>query len=444
LDILLVNYSDSLGGAARAALRNHCSLLEHGPSYGLYSRLRVIKKYSDVPAVVGGWPIGQSKIWRRMHPRLTLLARRGFYSENLTPHSIAWPATGLGTELQHYHSQGKADLVNLHWLGDDTLSIEEIGRLKMPLVWTLHDQWPFCGAEHYTNPHIPIESDSSNERFALGYTPGSRSKHESGPDLNQRTWQRKLRAWRRPGRNPIRIVCLSSWMADCVRRSVLMADWPIHVIPNPIDLQVWEPFDQRQARKLLQLPHDRPLVLFGAHGGTHDPRKGGDLLLEALSYIRARVVGTSLDQLELVVFGQGPPLNPPNLGFPIHYKGMLHDDLSLRLLYAAADLFVIPSRQDNLPNTGLEAHACGLPVVAFRTGGLVDIVEDKATGALAEPFDPASLAHAICWVLEDPQRRHRLGVAARQRAERLWDPARVVGLYAEVFRQAMEGSVHSF
>jgi glycosyltransferase involved in cell wall biosynthesis len=139
-----------------------------------------------------------------------------------------------------------------------------------------------------------------------------------------------------------------------------------------------------------------------------------------------------------VVFGQSRPAQPPDLGFPIHTSGPLHDDLSLRLLYAAADVFVIPSRQDNLPNTGLEAHACGTPVVAFATGGLVDIVDHQITGALAQPFDPHSLAAAIRWVLEDPQRRRQLGAAARQRAERLWDPARVAGLYAEVYGQALE------
>jgi len=179
------------------------------------------------------------------------------------------------------------------------------------------------------------------------------------------------------------------------------------------------------------------LVLLGAVGGTNDPRKGADLLLQALQVLRSQVPGTALEQLELVVFGQSRPANPPALGFPIHYSGRLHDDLSLRLLYSAADVFVIPSRQDNLLNTGLEAHACGTPVVAFRTGGLVDIVADRVTGALAEPFDPASLAAAIRWVLEDRQRRQQLGAAARQRAEQLWDPARVAGLYAGVYRQAL-------
>ncbi len=122
----------------------------------------------------------------------------------------------------------------------------------------------------------------------------------------------------------------------------------------------------------------------------------------------------------------------------MHYTGHLHDVLSLRAHYSAADAMVIPSRQANLPNTGLEAHACGTPVVAFNTGGMSDIVIDRITGALAEPFEPASLAAAIRWVLEDPHYHQSLRHAARQRAEELWNPARVAGLYADVYRQGMD------
>ncbi len=433
MNLLHINASDISGGAARAAYRIHRSLVNKGPALGLTSQMRVLSQLSDDPTVIGGAPQTQNPIRRRLHPRLTQQARRGFRTGNPTLHSIAWPATGLGQELLDRHRRGKADVVHLHWLGDATLSIEEIGRLPMPLVWTLHDQWAFCGAEHYTSPPQPGESASSDERFALEYTPASRPSHESGPDLNRRTWLRKRRAWRRP----IQIVCPSTWLGDCARRSALMADWPITVVPYPIDLQVWAPIDQRQARDLLHLPQDRPLVLFGADGGTNDPRKGADLLLEALQWLRQQLAGSPLEYLELVVYGQSRPAQLPDMCFPIHYTGRILDDLRLRLLYAAADVFVIPSRQDNLPNTGLEAHACGIPVVAFRTGGLVDIVADRVTGALAEPFVPASLAAAIRWVLVDPQRRRQLGAAARQRAVRIWDPARVAGLYADVYHQAL-------
>ena len=147
--------------------------------------------------------------------------------------------------------------------------------------------------------------------------------------------------------------------------------------------------------------------------------------------------GTPLEQLELVVFGQSRPAQPPDLGFPIHYSGHLHDDLSLRLLYAAADVFVIPSRQDNQPNTGPEAQACGTPVVAFATGGLIDIVDDRTTGTLPELFDPLSLAAAIRWVLEDPQSRSQMGMDARTRAELLSNSDRISRLYLALYQQAL-------
>ena len=387
--------------------------------------MRVLEQATDDPSVTSGKAPARSlvRLMRSLKHQLNQFKITSFGTDNRVLHSPAWSDSGLPSTPE----VASSDIVNLHWLGFDTLSIEEIGYLRQPLVWTLHDQWAFCGAEHYTGLGVA-------DRFSVAYTDASRPGYETGPDLNRQTWLRKRRAWRQP----IRIVCPSTWMADCARRSTLMASWPITVIPYPIDLASWAPVDQRQARLLLQLPQDRPLVLFGAMGGTADPRKGADLLLEGLQRFHNQVAGTGLEQLDLVVFGQARPVQPPDLGFPIHYMGRLHDDISLRLLYAASDVFVIPSRQDNLPNTGLEAHACGTPVVAFRTGGLVDIVADRSTGALAEPFDPTSLAAAIRWVLEDPHRRRQLGAAARQRAERLWDTVRVEGLVADVYGQAVE------
>jgi glycosyltransferase involved in cell wall biosynthesis len=436
LKVLHVNASDGSGGAARAAYRIHRCLVDHGQAHGVQSQLRVLQKLSGDPSVIdGATPEQRSRLWRRLAPRLRRWSYRGFSSANPVLHSHAWLATGLGAELQARRKQQTADLLHLHWLGDATLSIQEIGRLPQPLVWTLHDQWAFCGAEHYTSPPEAGERDSSDRRFELGYTPGSRPTQERGPDLNRRSWLQKHHSWRRP----MQIVCPSTWLADCARRSALMRHWPITVIPYPIDVGVWAPCPQAQARQLLGLPPDRLLVLFGAIGGTTDSRKGADLLQAALCSLRDAPSGMPLAPLELVVFGQSRPLQPPDLGFPVHYRGHLHDDISLRLLYAAADVMVVPSRQEALGQTATEAQACGTPVVAFRAGGLEDVVLDRVTGALAEPFNPASLAAAITWVLEDRQRAVHLGIAARQRAEQLWHPARIAALYAQVYEQALAG-----
>ncbi len=432
MKVIHVNASDSIGGAARAAYRLHRSMITYGASYNLYSEMRVNYKQSQDHTVLCEALCPTSR-WQRIYRKLIQRKQNSFRTGNPILHSTAWPDTGLGQNLQSSHLTGKIDIVHLHWLGDSFLSIEEIGRLSVPIVWTLHDQWAFCGAEHYTTPPQKGETASTDVRFEFGYTPSSRPAHESGYDLNRHTWLRKRRSWQRP----IHIVSTSNWMSDCVRRSELMSSWNHSIIPNPIDLTAWAPFDQQLARELFNLPIDRQLVLFGAPGGISDPRKGADLLLEALQRLRMRLVGTAIDKLELVVFGQSRPIQTPDLGFPIHYVGNLNDDLTLRLLYTAADVFVIPSRQDTLLNTGLEAHACGIPVVAFRTGGLPDIVDHRITGALAVPFDPDSMAESISWVLEDPQRRKQLGSAARAKALRLWSPQRVVGMYADLYQQAL-------
>jgi glycosyltransferase involved in cell wall biosynthesis len=190
-----------------------------------------------------------------------------------------------------------------------------------------------------------------------------------------------------------------------------MREWPVSVIPYAIDTEAWRPVDKQLARKILGLPVDSPLLIFGAIGGTRDPRKGFDLLKGALDHLRGEIQG-----LELVVLGQTPPMKPTDLGFPVHYAGHLHDDISMSLFYSAADALILPSRQDNLPNVGIEAQACGTPVVAFNACGLPDIVEHKETGYLAKAFDTQDLAEGIRWVLADTSRRARLSSQSRTAA----------------------------
>ena len=437
LNILHVNAFDIKGGAARAAYRIHQCLVENGIQNKIHSRMRVIEKYSTDQTVIGGLPQEKRAIWRRLQTRINARRCRGFKTENPVLHSPALLHTGLSSELINRRRIGDVDIIHLHWLGSNTLSIEEIGILPSPLVWTLHDQWPFCGAEHYTNPPLPSEEASSDERFSSGYKRANRPSHETGPDLNLLTWKRKKQTWH----NPIEIVCTSTWLANCTRRSLLMKDWPITLIPCPINLHIWSPCDQGFARKLMKLPTNRTLILFGAIGGMTDYRKGSDLLLKALQILRCQLDESPITQLELVVFGQDKPDNQKvDLGFPIHFVGHLNDDHSLRALYAAADVMVVPSRQEAFGQTASEAQACGTPVVAFQSGGLTDIVDDKITGALAKPFDPASLAEAILWVLENPQRRYLLGKSARAKIEELCNPVKISKLYAEVYARANESA----
>jgi glycosyltransferase involved in cell wall biosynthesis len=218
-------------------------------------------------------------------------------------------------------------VVHLHWVQGETLSIADMGRIQKPIVWKLHDMWAFCGAEHYTEEF----------RWREGYSCDIGPAYESGFDRNRWTWQPKRKHWQRP----MHIVTPSTWLGECVCESALMREWPVSVIPNCLDTDRWKPMEQALARELLGLPADVPLIMFGSHGANASHHKGFDLLTAALEHLRGEI-----SRLDLVVFGQLSPHNPPDLGFPVHYTGQLHHDLSLRALYSAADALVVPSRQD--------------------------------------------------------------------------------------------------
>ncbi len=431
--VLQLNASSSDGGAARAAIRVHRAFQSHGLHHQWSSEFRAISGEVSTPEVTVGSPQGQSRLWRHLRPRLRQWRKRAWVTTNPALHSLAWPDTGLVQELIQAHRLGLFHILNLHWLGDSALSVEEIGRLRFPVVWTLHDQWAFSGAEHYAPLDQSVPQVMNGGRYAGGYTTSNCPSSEVGCDLNRWTWTRKCRSWI----NPMTLICPSAWMASCVRQSALMADWPCHVIPNPLDPQQWFPLNPDLARTALGLPLNIPLVLFGAMGGTQDPRKGADLLAQALHRFAAQCAHREAVP-HLVIFGRASADTTHDFGLPVHHLGHLHDDVSLRLAYSAADVMVVPSRLDNLPNTATEAMACGTPVVAFRAGGMEDIIRDGVNGRLAEAFDPQALAYCIADVL-DPQHQQSMGSHARKQALSLWHPERIAVAYAAVYDEALSG-----
>lgn len=408
--ILHVNQSDNIGGAAKAAARLHRALLAQSCA----SQMLVDQASHTVPSVIcgtGRWDRLTSPLRARLSARMLHRLETG----NPVAHEPALFSSASARAL----TGSSADLVNLHWVSDNMLSIRAIGRIALPLVWTLHDMWAFCGAEHYTE----------DTRWRDGYLPGNRPAHESGYDLNRRVWTRKRRAWRRP----IHIVTPSSWLAKLARESVLMRDWPVEVIPNAIDTGVWRPGDRLAARRLLGLDEAQPLLLFGAMGGNRDPRKGFDLLMKTLAHLNAG----SDTGIGLMVFGRVDPGEMSQMPFPVTCFGHLVDEISLRLLYTAADLFVLPSRLDNLPNTAVEALSCGIPVAGFGTGGMPDLVTHRENGYLAAPLDTADLARGIAWVLERQRADNGLGVNARRHAVANYAQAPVARRYIELYNRIL-------
>ncbi len=411
MKVLHVNYSDVGGGAAIAAYRLHHALRHHG----IESQMLVTRSASGdwtVQPIRGNWARPVDSLRRNFVrlPHLFFQTTDQVFSSPAILHSI-WPR-----EL----NRSGVDVINLHWLGAEMMSIADIGRLRGPLVWTLHDMWAFCGAEHHTEEF----------RWRDGYLRSNRPEYESGFDLNRWTWLRKVRHWHKP----INIVATSQWIADCVSQSRLMANWPVTLIPLPIDTEVWRPIDKVLARELLGLHVDRRLIVFSAASGVHDRNKGFDLLSSALSHLRGQ-----MQDLELVILGQFPPKQIPDLGFPIHFAGRLHDDISRCLYYNAADAVVVPSRRESFSLVCAEAHACGTPTIAFDTAALSNIVESKVTGYLARPFDSEDLARGIEWVLSDTERLRALGTACRRAALEKFSYSVVAQKYEYLYNSICNG-----
>ena len=414
MKIISLSSFDTKGGAARASYRLHQGLNKISVDSWILSQI----KYSQDPKVIGAKSasgIEQAKTGLRL--TLDQLPLKRYSNREKQRFSPNW----LPYQIMPQIAAIDPDLINLHWIGAGYIPIEALAKFKRPIVWTLHDMWAFTGGCHY---------NQSCEKYtaSCGACPLLGSDRET--DLSRKVWQRKQQAWRDLD---LTVVTPSQWLADCARSSSLFGNQRIEVIPYGLDLDTYRPIDRQTARDLLKLPRDKQLVLFLSLNATSDKRKGFHLLQPALAKLSHNGWQS---KLELMVVGASEPENPPELGFKTHYLGTLNDDLTLALAYSAADVFVAPSLQDNLPNTVLEAIACGTPCVAFDIGGMPDMVEDRVNGYLAKPYEIDDLVRGISWILEDEARTQTLSRQAREKAERefalLIQARRYEAIYREI------------
>ncbi|TKX50171.1 glycosyltransferase [Halorubrum sp. ASP121] len=307
------------------------------------------------------------------------------------------------------------DVIHLNWVGGGFLTPSTISSFDRPVVWRFPDMWPMTGGCHYA-------------RSCEGYKKSCGTCPELGStsawDLSRLTMARKSRAF---SNTDITVVAPSNWLAECARESSLFQDSHIEVIPNGLDTDVFYPWDMKTARSTFQLNQEETIVLFGSVNATSDPRKGFDLLDNALNDIES-------ENLRLVVFGSSEPTDPPDLNYPTTYTGYLHDNQSLAFLYSAADVMVVPSRYEGFGQTVSESMACGTPVVAFDATGPSDSVDHRKNGYLAEPYDPKDLARGINWVLEDQKRRSDLSKQARMKAKEEFSLEVAANRYKKVYK----------
>jgi glycosyltransferase involved in cell wall biosynthesis len=408
VDVLVVNTHQKSGGAARAAYRMFCGIREAFPGV----RYLTLFREDSAPDVFG---LSGASVRGAIALCLVDRDRRPLSSYPEKSNSFFSPAV-YPNPLRIRLSRFRPKLAHLHWVGHGLLRVEDIGKLNCPIIWTLHDAWAFTGGCHYTGVCESYKQQCGNCPQLGSMRPD---------DLSRALMLRKIRAF---ANLDLTIVAPSRWLGDMAAQSSLFFGRRIEVIPNGLDTEAFKPIDRNMARDYFGLSNDRPAILFGTHL-LSDPRKGGDLLCEALASLG--------EECTLLIFGEGKLQleNAPLV--TVRSLGSFSDNASLALAYSAADVFLCPSREDNLPNTVAEALACGTPCVAFDTNGLPDMIEHQKTGWLAKPFDPVDLASGIKWVLAHAHPED-LRKAARAKAVSDYSMAVMTERYSRLYTEVLE------
>lgn len=408
--VLIISTRDKVGGAAKAAFRLHQSLL----SIGLDSYMLVLSKVSDDERVIAP-KTNRDAVLAKLTPSLNSMflnyltggKKRRVFSSTFSLYSVYDKIEEI-----------KPDIINLHWVGDGFLSMKDLKKVSCPVVWTLHDMWPFTGGCHYAMECTNYQ-DTCGKCVAIG--------SDNDNDLSRKLFLKKQKAYEK---SDITVVALSQWLADCARKSTLFAPKEIRVIPNPIDIDVYKPIEKKVARQMFNLPEDCKLILFGAMSPQSNPIKGFDMLVKALQNLPH-------DQFQLMVLGSSKPQKVFDKTHHVHYLGKMTDDISLVAAYSAADVVVVPSLYENLSNVILESLSCGTPVASFDIGGNGDMITHQENGYLAAPFDTKDLAYGINWIIEDEERNMRLGQAARNNVLEHYYPQKVAETYLSLFQEKL-------
>ena len=406
----MVNFMDIGGGAARAVYRLHNALLVEG----IESQMLVQLKSSDDFTVIGPTTRIQ-KLIGKLQITLDNLPVLLYKNRTKTLFSPNWiPFSSIVNRINAINP----DLVHLHWIAGGMMRIEDMVKIKAPIVWSLHDNWGFTGG-----CHIMWECEKYKE--ACGACPRLGSSKEN--DLSRAVFNRKQKTFSKL--KNMTVIGLSHWLANCAKESSLFKKNHVVCLPNLINAKIFAPLDKLEARKLLNLPQDKKLVLFGALSATSDINKGFNKLRETLKNINT-------PNVELLVFGSSQPEQTQNFKQPVHYLGHLHDDVSLRALYSAADVMLVPSIQEAFGQTASESMACSTPVVAFGATGILDIVDHQINGYLAKPFDTKDFSRGIDWVL-NAENYSGLCESARDKVLKEFDSSVVAKKYIALYKKIL-------
>ncbi len=382
MKILIVNKSATKGGAAIAAYRLYQALKKNGSDVKML--VEEACDIKDVECLANNWLNNKKAFLRFVRERIYFLP----HEKNKEVRFQFSPAK-VGIAIHNHPLVKEADIIHLHWVNHGFLSLKNLNdlfQLGKPVVWTLHDMWSFTGGCHYAG-------DCNHYLQECKQCP--MLKKPSDNDLSQKVFELKKSIFSKY--KHIYPVACSQWLQQQAQKSTLLSTKKIEAIANPIDTDVFRPINKEKCRQHFQLPIHKKLLLFGA-ANINDKRKGINHLLNALQVL-AQSNPELHKELELVAFGKSDDEFLSQFPFKTHRLSFINNKEEIAMLYNTADAFVLPSLQDNLPNTVMESLACGVPVVAFNIGGVPEMIKDDCNGYLVEMKDEKQLAEKMLQIV---------------------------------------------
>lgn len=393
--VLLINTSERIGGAAIAA----CRLMESLKNHGIKAKLLVRDKQTDRISVVS---LGHSRrtVWKFVWERIVIWKANRFKKANLFAIDIA----NTGTDITSLPEFQQADIIHLHWINQGMLSLKNIEKILAsgkPLVWTMHDMWPCTGICHHARECTNYHQECHHCPFIYGG--GSKR------DLSYRTYKKKMKLYKN---RRIHFVTCSHWLEEQAKKSALLSGQSVTCIANPINVNLFKPRDKKEARAKCMLPQDMKLMLFGSVKIT-DKRKGIDYMVESCRLLAEKHPELK-DELGVVVFGSQSQQLENLLPFKVYPLDFVSNEHRLVDIYNAVDIFVTPSLEENLPNTIMEAMACGIPCVGFNVGGIREMIDHLHNGYVAQYKSSEDFANGIYWTLNEPDHASLAEQASRK------------------------------
>jgi len=412
LKIGIYSTKDLIGGASKAANRLYTSL--NNLEYVTAKMHVAIKSIEDENVIsVGPWKLFLLKVVSKIEKLILKICN----SSDHIHHSLGIFGVIKSNEI----NSKNYDIINIHWINSGFLSIKTISNINKPVVITLHDSWFFCGCEHHPQ--------SLNDlRYVNGYSSENKILKDSLIDINRIIWRLKKKMIH----SNINIIAPSSWMFNMARRSSIFRDNKIIHIPNPLNTDIFKPLDKIKTKIDLGLDEHNKIVLFGVFG---DPfqinNKGIDLLFSSLEKIKNH---------KFTCFCVGHDNKDYYIGnIKIKFLGNIFSENMMAKIYNIADVVVIPSRLENLTQMGTESLSCGIPVIAFDTGGNSDIIENQKNGILVEPFDIEKFASSIIEVLNWPKIKYKkISDFCREKAVSKWSFKKISSDYNNFFKKIVE------